>query len=98
MRQITFFLIRQAADYYTVVLEGDREKAAEALRSYFPEVRFLRSERTDDSGMRKYTGDRPIGECIIRGCWFTRELRPFSTYSKPIEGDFDPRLEYESVA
>ncbi len=98
MRNLSFFLVREAADYFTVVVEGDKGAALEALQCYFPEVRFLRSERTDDKGMRKYTGDRPIGECIIRGCWFTRELRPFSTYSKPIEAEFDPRLDYEDVA
>lgn len=98
MRLLSFFLVRDIADYFTVVVEGDREKAAEELRSCFPEVRFLRNERTDDNGMRKYTGDRAIGECIIRGCWFTRELCPFSTYSKPIEAEFDPRYNYEDVA
>ena len=98
MRELFLFLVRDVADYYTVVIEGDKEKAAETLRSYFPEVRYIKKEKITDREMRKYEGNRVLGECIIRGCWFTRQLKTFSTYSKPIEADFDPRYQYEDVA
>lgn len=98
MRDLFLFLVRDCADYFTVVVEGDREKAAETLRSYFSEVRFIKKEKITDREMRKYEGNRVIGECIIRGCWFTRQLRPFSTYSKPIEAELDPRYNYEDAA
>ncbi len=95
---VHLFLVRDKADYYTLAIEGDKEVAAESLRSYFPEVRFTKTEYVDKIGMRKYEGDRPLNGCTIRGCWFTRQLRPFSAHSKPIEADYDPRYEYEEVA
>lgn len=98
VRDLFLFLVRDVADYYTVVIEGDREKAAEILRSYYPEVRYIKKEKLTDKEMRKYEGNRVIGDCIIRGCWFTRQLRTFSKYSKPIEADYDPRYDYEDVA
>ena len=98
MRKLFLFLVRDCADYYTLVVEGDKEQAAEVLRSYFPEVRFVKSETITDKEMRKYEGKRTLDGIIIRGCWFTRQLRTFSKYSKPIEADFDPRYDYEDVA
>lgn len=82
------------ASYYTVVIEGMLEEVHDNLFKYFAEVRFIKSESLDYKA-NNFKGNRKLGNCIIRGCWYTQELRPMSKFSKPITADIDPRYEWE---
>ncbi len=76
MKKLSFFLVRDCGDYYSIVVEGDKEVAAEVLRSYYPEVRFVRTETVNQRRDKDFHGCRRFNGIIIRGCWFCYHLAP----------------------
>ena len=74
-----------------MVVEGEREEAYSELAKFFPEVRFVKAEPLDADCASDFNGDRPLGNCIIRWCKYTRSLIPSEN---PIEADEDERYEY----
>lgn len=93
MRELCFFLVRKTSEYYTVVVEGTAEEAYANLAVFFPEVRFVKTEPLDAECASNFVGDRPLGDCIIRGCYFVRE---FTRKGTPLTAGKDPRYQYEA--
>lgn len=63
-----------ADGFYTVVVEGKAREAQKELANYFPEVRFLKTEPLDAKCARRCTGNRKLGNCIIRGCYYQEKF------------------------
>lgn len=95
MTGLHFFLVRRDNDaaYYTVVVEGMLEEVRNNLFKYFHEVRFIKSEHLDCETAQQYKGNRKLGNGLIRGCWFTQELRTMGKFCKPIKAEPDPRYQ-----
>lgn len=97
MTGLHFFLVRRYndAEYYTIVIEGMLEEVRNNLYKYFHEVRFIKSESLDYEKAQQYKGNRKLGNSIIRGCWFTQELRTMGKFCKPIKAEPDYRYLWE---
>lgn len=93
MKELCFFLVRKTSEYYTVVVEGTVDEVYTELAVFFPEVRFIKTEPLDAECASKFVGDRPLGHCTIKGCYFTRE---FTRKGNPLTADKDPRYTYEA--
>lgn len=92
LKKLNFFLCRKATEYYTVVVEGEREEAYANLAEFFPEVRYVKDEALDAADRTRYMGDRPLGNCTIRGCYFSCDFIPSQTN---IHAAADERYEYD---
>lgn len=88
---LQFFLVRKDVEYYTLVVEGVKEDILVNLLLYFKEVRFIKTESIDYKFKSRYKGNRQIENGVIRGCWYTQDLRTMGKFSKPIEYETDPR-------
>lgn len=76
-----------------MVVEGEREDAYDSLAEFFVEVRFVKDEPLDAACAKDLHGDRPLGNCTIRGCYYTRDLIPSQS---PIVAEADGRYEYDA--
>lgn len=67
------FSIGVGSECYTIVLQDNKDEAEKNLQQYFDRVKYLQT-RKDSS--RDWHGNRPLGNGIIRACYFLGMFSP----------------------
>lgn len=61
---IHLFSCRWGGEVYMVAIEGDKDEAERILSGWFNAVEYVKYAKN------VWDGNRHVGNCIIRGCWF----------------------------
>lgn len=93
-RAYHFYLARKGAEYYTFVVEGEKEHVEEWMINTFAEVRFKKTEKIGSECEKWLRGNKALpNNCYVRDCRFSYYLRKMGEFDKPNVLEFDSRHE-----